>query len=313
MERDTRIDGLKFLMIVFVVLGHMRFKDYGIEIVKMIYSFHMPVFVFLSGYLTSFPFKPEKHRHWIHKMLVIYAIAQVLHVLLGLLLGRSFDWGWLIKPEFSLWYLLCLVLWRLVVWFLYKGDRMVPFFLVSILLALCAGFVPLDHEFTFQRIFTFFPFFVAGFAFRKKELLPRLETLPLGLAVVLFAGGLFASRYLPLMMLKFHYLNLQDLFIRIIQISLGMVMCLSIVRLSRLPVFSKMAEFGEHTLWIYLGTSYLVRINPLENFLYGRFGLENNILEATCIALLYCLVFGWIAKWAHTKVFHSKTPSMFTL
>lgn len=46
MERDAKIDGLKFILIFFVVLGHLQYKDYGIELNKMIYSFHMPVFVF---------------------------------------------------------------------------------------------------------------------------------------------------------------------------------------------------------------------------------------------------------------------------
>ena len=53
MNRDLRLDGLKFIMIFLVVLGHLRFIDYGISVGKMIYSFHMPVFVFLSGYFTS--------------------------------------------------------------------------------------------------------------------------------------------------------------------------------------------------------------------------------------------------------------------
>ena len=43
MERDLHIDGLKFLMIFLVVLGHLSYEDYGLEINKMVYSFHMPI------------------------------------------------------------------------------------------------------------------------------------------------------------------------------------------------------------------------------------------------------------------------------
>ena len=51
--RDLKLDGLKFIMIFLVVLGHLSYNDWGMETGLLIYSFHMPVFVFLSGYFTS--------------------------------------------------------------------------------------------------------------------------------------------------------------------------------------------------------------------------------------------------------------------
>ena len=67
MKRDARLDGLKFVLIFLVVLGHLSYNDYGLGLTKMIYSFHMPVFVFLSGYFTSLNADRAKQVVWLKK------------------------------------------------------------------------------------------------------------------------------------------------------------------------------------------------------------------------------------------------------
>ena len=86
-SRDAKIDGLKFLMIYCVVLAHIRYNDYGLELNKMIYAFHMPVFIFLSGYLTSLKATMEKRLSWCKHTLIIYVFAQIFHLLLALASG----------------------------------------------------------------------------------------------------------------------------------------------------------------------------------------------------------------------------------
>lgn len=49
------VDVAKGIGIILVVLGHNQSPDY---IIKFIYSFHMPLFFFLSGYLTN----PSKYQ-----------------------------------------------------------------------------------------------------------------------------------------------------------------------------------------------------------------------------------------------------------
>lgn len=63
MERDLRLDGLKFFLIFLVVLGHLHFNDYGIWIGYYIYSFHMPVFVLLSGFFRLLIQKKKRGMH----------------------------------------------------------------------------------------------------------------------------------------------------------------------------------------------------------------------------------------------------------
>ncbi len=121
--RDLRFDGLKSLLIFLVVLGHLTFKDYGIDLMEMIYSFHMPVFVFLSGYFTSLSSDKEKQRRWLKKTLVIFIAALIAQYILKLVLeyelsrlnGFEFNAYSILKPRslvspgFALWYLDCLM------------------------------------------------------------------------------------------------------------------------------------------------------------------------------------------------------------
>ena len=88
-SRDLRFDGLKFLLIFLVVLGHLTFKDYGVGVKSMIYSFHMPVFVFLSGYFTSFSSDKEKKIKWIKETVVILIVAHIAQKVLLILMGLT--------------------------------------------------------------------------------------------------------------------------------------------------------------------------------------------------------------------------------
>lgn len=63
-ERINWIDWAKVFTITLVVLGHMEYKDSNAIFQNFIYSFHMPLFFLLSGYL----YKPEKDiKHLINK------------------------------------------------------------------------------------------------------------------------------------------------------------------------------------------------------------------------------------------------------
>lgn len=57
-QRDTTIDGLKFLMICLVTTGHAieptrNISEKSCLIYSVIYSFHMPLFVLLSGFFSK--------------------------------------------------------------------------------------------------------------------------------------------------------------------------------------------------------------------------------------------------------------------
>jgi fucose 4-O-acetylase-like acetyltransferase len=56
-QRLSFIDSMKFVLIFFVILGHMlecnRDSSFNMKVYAFIYSFHMPAFILLSGYFAK--------------------------------------------------------------------------------------------------------------------------------------------------------------------------------------------------------------------------------------------------------------------
>lgn len=300
-ERDKKIDGLKFLMIYLVVLAHIHYNDYGLHLNKIIFSFHMPVFVFLSGYFTSLNASTTKQRAWLKQTLIIFLCAQLAHCALTLISGYAvslqrgepfstslLSWKMLIVPAFTLWYLVCLMYWRLVVWSLPRRVGGITLLIVSLLLALASGFVPLDRAFSFQRAFSFFPFFVAGMMFKDKKLMLRLERIGVGYAVVAVLACLIVARQLPIYIPSVRYAGWHDLALRCAQTALAMILCLMIFRLSRKGGLECLARWGTYTLWIYIGHSFLIVISRK---VFGLLHISFNVFVAIVVAAFFCALF----------------------
>lgn len=300
MERDLNLDGLKFLMIFCVVLGPMHYRDFAIT-KNIIYSFHMPVFIFLSGYFTSPTTSKEKQVKWMKKTFLIYFWAQLGHLLLAFLLGlldqalhrlpsddTMITWNDLVRPRYALWYLVCLIYWRWAVWKIPSKTNDILLFAGSIALALLAGFIPLGHEFTFQRAFAFLPFFIAGFIVRKRGLMQKLKLLPMTRGCAGLVLGFLLALCMPIYMPKNQYVNFHDLPIRLMQTALGFYLCLLIVGVCRFHAVRRLAKYGSYTLWIYIGHTYLI---VLGNHVFPLLHISLKSYFAIVLALVYCVLF----------------------
>ena len=163
------IDNIKVLLIFLVVFNHIiafnlvkvdtvvRYVWYAITI------FHMPAFVFISGYLSK---KPQNVLKNFKNLLIPYVLGYTLTWYSQIWLGRSVDYE-ILRPTGSvMWYTLALFIYRLTIEALGKIRFIVP---LSILFALWAGTRP---EFTTflssSRIVVFFPFFVAGYLWKSE-------------------------------------------------------------------------------------------------------------------------------------------------
>lgn len=272
-NRDLKLDGLKFIMIFLVVLGHILYNDWGLGVNRIIYSFHMPMFIFLSGYFTSRNTNREKQVKWLKQTLLIYVIAQIANFVLTigleytrtLLKHETFDttlltWNVLISPGFALWYLVCLVYWRFAVWRIFTKVDIIKLLCISCVFAFVSGFIPIDRDFSFQRAFSFFPFFVLGMIFRKQKLMLKLNKIPYVYAFIGLLIGFVIARFLPTYIPAFHYSHWYSPIVRIVQSGLGLYLCLLIIRVARINFVKKFAQCGVYTLWIYIGHSYLIMI-----------------------------------------------------
>ena len=308
MKRDNNLDGLKFIMIFLVVLGHLNFDDYGLELKNYIYSFHMPVFVFLSGYFTSLKNDKKKQIKWLKKIALIYIFAQLGHVVLDcgihyiscsinkepFSIRPCLSFVDIYCPRFALWYLLSLIYWRLATWHIFNKCSDVTLLVVSILLSIASGFIPIGHAFSFQRSFSFLPFFVLGLIFKKRDLMSKLERVPIWVPFIIIAICFIISKDLPLFQPREYYNDFHDTILRIEQSVIGLCLSLSIINISRnIKCIEKVAKYGVYTLWIYVGHTFLVVFGKE---IFPQIGISFNIWIAILLALLYCSLFIFLAR-----------------
>lgn len=116
MERDKTVDTLKYVLIIFVVIGHTLPKFMGgvilTHLMNSIYLFHMPLFVVISGYLTHR--QPiAKFKDTMLSLFLTLCTFEIISLVLKALVYHTLIP--LYQPYWTLWYLLCLILWRIVV------------------------------------------------------------------------------------------------------------------------------------------------------------------------------------------------------
>ena len=88
MVRLEFVDYAKGLAILLVVIGHLlQYNLVGIsakELFDMIYSFHMPLFMFLSGYVASLSIDK-----YLSRKVEYPKTANILHIFRGIILTYS--------------------------------------------------------------------------------------------------------------------------------------------------------------------------------------------------------------------------------
>ncbi|MFD0685356.1 acyltransferase family protein [Actinomadura fibrosa] len=191
-QRDAYFDNVKFFTAVLVVVGHVwaEFGDsHAVHAAYMVlYGFHMPVFVFVSGYFSrGFLRSTDKFRSIFPTLIVPYVIFIVLYRMqLVLINDVDFRLEELFRPHFLMWFLVAMVFWRLSVplW----GHLRHPF-AVSLALALVGGTWAFTADSTLSRTAGLLPFFVLGLTIepRHVQVLRRSWARWAGIALLLAA------------------------------------------------------------------------------------------------------------------------------
>lgn len=119
--RDERIDSVKYWLIILVILGHViekqKFPDNDVcatTLLKWIYIFHMPLFIFISGYFTRKK-NPINLISGIWKLLEPLIIIQLIVRIPEFIQKETFSFRELLTPWWLLWYMLSLIYWRLLI------------------------------------------------------------------------------------------------------------------------------------------------------------------------------------------------------
>lgn len=163
------VDNIKIFLIFLVVFNHIiafqlvkadqvvRFVWYGITI------FHMPAFIFISGYLSK---KPQDVMKNVKNLLIPYILGYTLTWAAQIWLGNKMDYELLRPSGTVMWYVLALFAYRLTIEAFGKIRFIVP---LSIIFALWAGTrMEFSTFLSASRIVVFFPFFVAGYLWKNE-------------------------------------------------------------------------------------------------------------------------------------------------
>lgn len=161
-ENNYYIDNIKFVLIFFVVFGHLieRYMEgnyilMGIYI--FIYTFHMPLFIFISGLLSKNINKSRKFL--LRKLLIPYIVLNIIWYSLAYLYTKE-TYIPVIYPGWTLWFLLSLFFWRISLKYLIKIKYILP---ISFILGIFIGLVPNGSMLSFSRTIVYLPFFLLGY------------------------------------------------------------------------------------------------------------------------------------------------------
>lgn len=176
MARDNRIDSIKGLLIILVILGHLiiALDNYNFInhcVMGVIYIFHMPLFILISGYVTKHPESQQPRDMWktvgnIMVTLIIFQFITSLRIYLyhGDVLTslKGFPFG-------ILWYLFSLICWRIMLYYTPKAllNRPLLYLIIAIAVSMLSGVFHLGTFLSVQRTLNFYFFFLLGFYYRQ--------------------------------------------------------------------------------------------------------------------------------------------------
>ena len=112
------VDNIKVLLIFLVVFNHLiAFQLVKVDVVVRyvwyaITIFHMPAFVFMSGYLSK---KPQDVLRNVKNLLIPYILGYSLTWYAYIWLGKSMDYELLRPSGTVMWYVLALFAYRLTI------------------------------------------------------------------------------------------------------------------------------------------------------------------------------------------------------
>lgn len=173
--RICYIDNIRFLLIMIVVCGHFVERA-GVftSLYKFIYSFHMPAFIFLSGYVAKKDTKADKKIG----LAVLYIVT-----IFCFWAFRKYALGANVKltffnptPYTGTWYLLALFIWSLI-FPLFENLQPVVAMVIAVAMGLLAGIDnTIGNYMSLSRIVVFFPFYLLGYYSRKNRILETMKS-----------------------------------------------------------------------------------------------------------------------------------------
>lgn len=275
-ERDYLFDNIRAFLIFLVVIGHMIAEQKGnimaAEVVYyFIYIFHMPAFVFITGYFSK---NLDKNReNAVKSFLIPYLVLNILFVILGKLslydTKSSFR---LFNPVWGMWFLLAVFIWKFLLKDLVRVRYILP---LSFVVGVLSGF---SNEFSstmsLARVINYLPFFLLGY-FCKKEHIDKIRKFPKWVSMIVLVlfgiASVFLSKY---NIIKMEIFYMRKPYSKIAQSSLTSALGRMLIYISAIVIiiclinlFSNNSTFytkiGQNSLTVYV--LHLVAVSNIRN------------------------------------------------
>jgi len=169
-------DNARFLTVALVVIGHgiQRITyddDYALIVYLFIYAFHMPAFAVISGYFSR-PGPPtgRQMKKVLTDILLPYFIMETIWTLVKFLVEGNDNFN-PSQPSWTLWFLLALGIFRLILPYL----ALLRYPLVwAVMFSVGVGYLSnVDSTFSLSRAIGILPFFVLGWKVREWGLVDK--------------------------------------------------------------------------------------------------------------------------------------------
>lgn len=296
---------LRFLLIVCVFVGNaieplIWRMDSMYSLYQWIFTFHMPLFVFVTGYFAKNNLKGAPGRKVMLQIGLQYLIFQSLYSIMDAIwfqvdsVHRSF-----FAPYLLLWFLASHLGWRafMLLTHQWPPSRQLA---LSVILAVLVGYLPIDGVWlSISRTFVFLPFFVLGHHysgrllsyFQKPKIriaaicasLVWLLILSLGLLHIA-PGWLYGSLTYKELGSAAWMTGLFRLLLYPVQLLAGLAF------LGFVPIKAgRITEWGRRTLYVFLLHGFVVRIaalSPIYKHIDNQAGALLLIIAAAALTIL---------------------------
>lgn len=303
-SRSKYFDNAKFILIFLVVFGHMisPYKEQDkilFTLYTVIFLFHMPAFILISGYFAKGYKKEGYLRKTVQKILIPYFIFQIIYSVVYFLVGKEktleFD---LFQPHWSLWFLLSLFFWNLLL-YIFARLKWVGL-LIAVLLGIGIGYIDEAGSFlSISRTFVFFPYFLLGFLLNGehlKRIIGAKYAIPAGVVILLmtflFFGLGFPQDAVPWLLGDTSYENmggmqLSDGLLRALQYGLTLMVVFAFLPLIPSNQY-RITKIGERTLYVYLFHGFIIK--SIQTILPNA--ISENYIFLIAFSFMVCMVLG---------------------
>lgn len=306
-KRDIQIDNIKGLLIFLVVLGHILSLEFrqsnfaSAVLYSVIYSFHMPCFVFLSGYLVKNKLASNNYYKTSHMLLIYYSFGYLLVLATTSLLSGKLIVLNPFTPPIALWYLLTLFIMRVLAPWLVSVKLIVPW---CIILSLISGLTRcIGGEFSLSRTICLMPYFVIGLLI-DDDVLNRIRNAKNNIRILIVSIGVVVETlfvYLFKVIGKFNYNilwmqngyeesnidNVEGILFRAALYFVSLVVCCVLfVLITKEECF--LTKWGEHSLAIYL--LHIICYLILRKCMYFSDEIYTNSLSITIPIIISVII-----------------------